>query len=79
MPQLQSSFRFARFTLREGTLVLMFCWYAREKWGSEFSLVAYEDCLEVCLMGLVVGRNCLVIVVIFMGFGQAGAKRCGDV
>ena len=31
-------------------------------------------------MGLVVERICiwcLVIVVIFMGFGQAGAKRCG--
>ena len=37
-----------------------------------------EDCLEVCFVGLVVGRNyvwCLVIVVIFMGFG--GAKRWG--
>ena len=32
-------------------------------------------------MGLVVGGNYvwyLMIVVIFMGFGQAGAKRCGD-
>ena len=31
-------------------------------------------------MGLVVGRNyawCLIIVVIFMGFGQAGAKKSG--
>ena len=31
-------------------------------------------------MGLVVGRICfwcLAIVVIFMGFGQAGPKRCG--
>ena len=31
-------------------------------------------------MGLVVGRNyawCFVIVVTFMGFGQAGAKMCG--
>ena len=40
---------------------------------------ASEDCLEVCFVGLVVGGNyvwCLVIVVIFMGFGQAGAKRC---
>ena len=30
-------------------------------------------------LGLVVGGNyvwCLVIVVIFLGFGQAGAKRC---
>ena len=37
-------------------------------------------CLEVCFGGLVVGRICvwcLVIVVIFMRFGQAGAKRCG--
>ena len=35
-----------------------------------------EDCLEVCFVGLVVGGNyiwCLVIVVMFMGFG--GAKR----
>ena len=35
--------------------------------------------LKFCFIGLVVGRNyvwCLVIVVIiFMGFGQAGAKR----
>ena len=39
----------------------------------------FSDCLEVWFVGLVVGRNCvscLVIVVIFMGFGQAGAKRC---
>ena len=31
--------------------------------------------------GLVVGRNyvwCLDIAVIFMGFEQAGAKRCGE-
>ena len=58
----------------------MFCWYAREKWGSKFSLVACEDCLEVCFVGLVVERICvwcLVIVAIFMGFGQAGAKKCG--
>ena len=57
--------------LGEGALVQMFL----------FSLVAYEDCLEVCFVGLVVERICvwcLVIVVIFMGFGQAGAKRCGD-
>ena len=42
--------------------------------------MAREDCLEVCFVGLVVARNYvwyLVIVVIFMGFGQAGAKRCG--
>ena len=42
--------------------------------------MACEDCLEVCFVGLVVGRNyvwCLVIVLIFIGFGQAGAKRCG--
>ena len=58
----------------------MFCWYAREKWGSQFSLVACKDCLEVCFVGLVVERICewcLVIVAIFMEFGQAGAKRCG--
>ena len=45
-----------------------------------FSLVACEDCLEVCFVGLVVERICvwcLVIVAIFMGFGQARAKRCG--
>ena len=42
--------------------------------------MACEDCLEVCFMGLVLERNyvwCLVIVVIFMRFGQAGAKSCG--
>ena len=42
--------------------------------------MACEDCLEVCFVGLVVERICvwcLVIVAIFMGFGQAGAKRCG--
>ena len=58
----------------------MLCGYPTEKWGSYFSLVACEDCLEVCFVGLVVGRNyvwCLVIVLIFIGFGQAGAKRCG--
>ena len=35
-----------------------------------------EDCLEVWFVGLVVGGNyvrCLVIVLIFIGFG--GAKR----
>ena len=35
---------------------------------------------EVCFVGLVVERICvwcLVIVFIFMGFGQAGAKMCG--
>ena len=39
-----------------------------------------EDCLEVCFVGLVLGRKyiwCLVIVAIFMRFGQAGAKRRG--
>ena len=58
----------------------MLCGYPTEKWGSYFSLVACEDCLEVCFVGLVVERICvwcLVIVAIFMGFGQAGAKRCG--
>ena len=42
--------------------------------------MACEDCLKIYFVGLVVGRNYvwyLVIVVIFMGFGQAGAKRCG--
>ena len=43
--------------------------------------MACEDCLEVCFVGLAVGRNyeewCLVIVIIFMGFGQAREKRCG--
>ena len=67
--------------LGEDTIVLMFCWYAMEQSRSLFSLVVCEDCLDVCLIGiLVVERNyvwCLVIVVIFMGFGQAGAKRCG--
>ena len=39
-----------------------------------------EDCLEVCFVGLVLGRNYvwyLVIVVIFMRFGQAGAEVWG--
>ena len=42
--------------------------------------MACEDRLEVCFVGLVVERICLVpchIAAIFMGFGQAGAKRCG--
>ena len=42
--------------------------------------MACEECIEVCFVGLLVRRNyvpCLVIVVIFMGFGQAGAARCG--
>ena len=46
-----------------------------------FSLWVSEDCLDFCLEGLVVGRNyvwCLVIVVIFMGFREAGVKRCGE-
>ena len=66
--------------LGEGALVQMFCWYAKEKWGSWFRLVACEDLPEVCFVGPVVERIyvwCLVIVAIFMGFGQAGAKRCG--
>ena len=65
--------------LGEGTLVQILCWYARRKWASQFSLVACEYCLEVCFMGLMVGTNYvwrLAIVVIFMGFGQAGARRC---
>ena len=41
--------------------------------------MACEDCLEVCLMGLVVvGRKyvwCLVIVVICMGFEQSHHLR----
>ena len=39
-----------------------------------------EECLVVCLVGSAVRRNyarCLVIVVIFMRFEQAGAKWCG--
>ena len=42
--------------------------------------MACEDCLEVCFLGIAVERICvwfLVIVAIFMGFGQAGAKRFG--
>ena len=57
----------------------MFCWYARENGESQFSLVACEDCLEVCFVGLVVERICvwcLVIVARFMRFVQAGAKSC---
>ena len=47
---------------------------------SSVMLVASEDCLEVCYVGLVGGGNYvwyLVIFFIFMGIGQAGAKRCG--
>ena len=43
--------------------------------------MAKEGYLEICSVGLVVGGNYVwypMIVVIFMGFGQAGAKRCGD-
>ena len=43
--------------------------------------MAREGYLEICFVELVVGGNYvwyLMIVVIFMGFGQAGAKRCGD-
>ena len=42
--------------------------------------MASEDCLELCIVGHVLGGNyvwCLVIVVMLMRFGQAGAKRCG--
>ena len=42
--------------------------------------MAREDCLEVCFVGLGVENICVwcpVIVAIFMGFGQAGAKMCG--
>ena len=38
--------------------------------------MACEDCLEVCFVGLMVERICvwcLVIAVIFMGFGKARA------
>ena len=54
--------------------------YAREKWGSYFSLVTCEDCLEVCFVGLVVEWICvwrLVILAIFVRFGQARAKKYG--
>ena len=43
--------------------------------------MAKEGYLEICSVGLVVGGNYvwyLMIVVIFMGFGEAGAKRCAD-
>ena len=35
--------------LAESALVQMIRWYATEKWGSQISLVACEDCLDVCL------------------------------
>ena len=56
-------------TLGEVALVQMFSCYARDKCGSQFSLVACEDCLEVCSVRLVGERICvwcLAIVVIFM-------------
>ena len=43
--------------------------------------MACEDCLGVGFVGLVVERICVwcrIMVAIFMGFGQAGGKRCGD-
>ena len=58
----------------------MFCWYAREKQGSYLSLVACEDCLEVCFVGLVVERICvwcLVIVAIFMVWGMLKSQQLG--
>ena len=42
--------------------------------------MACEDCREVCFVGLAVEKicvSCLVIVVKYMAFGQAGAKRSG--
>ena len=42
--------------------------------------MACEDCFEVGFVGLVLGRNyvwCLVIIFIFIGFGQAEKKKCG--
>ena len=42
--------------------------------------MAWEDNLEVCFVGLVKEKNyvwCIVMVVIFMGFGLVRAKRCG--
>ena len=72
MPSCNSD-SWGRYTLK------CLCWCVEGKAGE---LVqpggASEDCLEVCFVGLVVGRNyvwCLVIVVIFMGFG--GAKGWG--
>ena len=44
-----------------------------------FSLVANEDCFEVVFVELVIKENYvwyLVIVIIFMGFGQSRTKRC---
>ena len=40
--------------------------------------MASEDWLEVWFVGLVVGGNyvwCLIIVVMFMGFGQVAGKK----
>ena len=49
-------------TLGEGALVQMFCWYVREKWRSQFSLMVCDDCLKVCFVGLVSGRKDLYMV-----------------
>ena len=44
-------------TLGEGARVQMFCWYVRKKLGSQFSLVAYEECLEDCFVVLLQERS----------------------
>ena len=45
-----------------------------------FSVVACEDCLEVCFVGLVVKRICvwcLVIVAVFMVWGMLKSHQLG--
>ena len=45
-----------------------------------FSLVAYEDCLELCFAGLVVERICawcLIIVTIFIVWGMLKSHQLG--
>ena len=52
----------------------------REKLETYFRLVACEDCLEVCFMGLVVERICIWcfdIVAIFMVLGMVKSHQLG--
>ena len=56
-------------------LVLIFVYLDQKKLRFWTLSTRFEDCRKVCSMGLVVGENyvlCLVIVLIIKEFGQAG-------